>query len=76
MRQHTKAFLTRYNLGMACSSASQHIPAIEQFNAVILGQNPVANHVVVLGHGELPKPDSNWWGFTKLFYDCGHIVSP
>jgi Flp pilus assembly protein TadD len=26
-----KAFLARYNLGVACSSASQHIAAIEQF---------------------------------------------
>ena len=26
-----KAFLVRYNLGMACSSASQHLAAIEQF---------------------------------------------
>lgn len=31
MRQNAKAFLSRYNLGMACSSASQHIAAIEQF---------------------------------------------
>lgn len=31
MRQNAKAFLTRYNLGVACSSASQHIAAIEQF---------------------------------------------
>jgi Tfp pilus assembly protein PilF len=26
-----KAFLARYNLGVACSSASQHVAAIEQF---------------------------------------------
>jgi Tfp pilus assembly protein PilF len=29
--QTAKAFLVRYNLGMACSSASQHLAAIEQF---------------------------------------------
>ena len=26
-----KAFLVRYNLGIACSSADQHVAAIEQF---------------------------------------------
>jgi tetratricopeptide (TPR) repeat protein len=31
VHQNTKAFLTRYNLGLACSSASQHVAAIEQF---------------------------------------------
>jgi Tfp pilus assembly protein PilF len=29
--QTAKAFLVRYNLGMACSSASQPLAAIEQF---------------------------------------------
>jgi tetratricopeptide (TPR) repeat protein len=29
--QNAKAFLARYNLGLACSSASQHVAAIEQF---------------------------------------------
>jgi tetratricopeptide (TPR) repeat protein len=29
--QTAKAILVRYNLGMACSSASQHVAAIEQF---------------------------------------------
>jgi Tfp pilus assembly protein PilF len=27
----SKPFLARYNLGVACSSASQHVAAIEQF---------------------------------------------
>lgn len=31
MPQNAKAFLARYNLGVACSSASQHVAAIEQF---------------------------------------------
>ena len=31
MPQNAKAFLARYNLGLACSSASQHVAAIEQF---------------------------------------------
>jgi tetratricopeptide (TPR) repeat protein len=31
VHQNTKAFLIRYNLGVACSSASQHVAAIEQF---------------------------------------------
>ena len=31
MPQTAKAFLVRYSLGMACSSASQHLAAIEQF---------------------------------------------
>jgi Tfp pilus assembly protein PilF len=29
--KNTKLFLARYNLGVACSSASQHVAAIEQF---------------------------------------------
>jgi tetratricopeptide (TPR) repeat protein len=29
--QNSKAFLARYNLGVACSSASQPVAAIEQF---------------------------------------------
>jgi Tfp pilus assembly protein PilF len=31
MPQNAKAFLARYTLGVACSSANQHIAAIEQF---------------------------------------------
>jgi tetratricopeptide (TPR) repeat protein len=31
VNQNTKAFNSRYNLGLACSSASQHVAAIEQF---------------------------------------------
>jgi Tfp pilus assembly protein PilF len=31
VNQNAKSFLARYNLGIACSSASQHIAAIEQF---------------------------------------------
>ena len=31
MHQNIKDFRTRYNLGLACSSASQHVAAIEQF---------------------------------------------
>ncbi len=31
MPQNSKAFLARYNLGVACSSASQPVAAIEQF---------------------------------------------
>jgi len=31
MPQNAKAFLARYTLGVACSSANQHVAAIEQF---------------------------------------------
>ena len=31
MPQNAKAFLARYTLGVACSSADQHVAAIEQF---------------------------------------------
>ena len=31
MPQTAKTFLARYNLGVACSSADQHVAAIEQF---------------------------------------------
>ena len=31
MTQNAKAFLARYTLGVACSSADQHVAAIEQF---------------------------------------------
>ena len=31
MQQNVKSFRARYNLGVACSSASQHVAAIEQF---------------------------------------------
>jgi Tfp pilus assembly protein PilF len=31
MTQNAKSILARYNLGVACSSADQHIAAIEQF---------------------------------------------
>jgi len=31
MTQNAKSILARYNLGVACSSADQHVAAIEQF---------------------------------------------
>jgi Tfp pilus assembly protein PilF len=32
---NAKSFLARYNLGMACSSANQHLAAIEQFKIAL-----------------------------------------
>jgi Tfp pilus assembly protein PilF len=31
VHQNTKAYISRYNLGLACSSAGQNVAAIEQF---------------------------------------------